>query len=55
MGAHFLPFTDEGLRIAANLEQRHDAWVSAIRQVEALPCETYLFDTTWDIARQRIQ
>jgi len=55
MGAHFLPFTDEGLRIAAHLEQRHDAWVSAIPQVEALPRETYLFDTTWDITRQAVQ
>lgn len=36
MDAEFLPFSDEGLRVAANLAQRHDAWVEAERRVEAL-------------------
>jgi len=55
MGARFLPFGDQGLRIAANLERLHDAWVAAIRQPEALPSEAYPFNTVWDIARQRLQ
>lgn len=41
MAPSFLPFSDEGLRIAANLDQRHDAWVAAIRQLEALPSSMF--------------
>jgi hypothetical protein len=55
MGAHFLPFGDEGLRMAANLEQRDDGRVAAIRQIDALPSEIYPFNTVWDIAGQRLQ
>lgn len=41
MDIEFLPFSDEGLRVAANLAQRHDAWVEAERRVEALPTSMY--------------
>ena len=34
-------FSDEALRLCANLAQRHDAWVSAIRQQESLPSSMY--------------
>ncbi len=37
----FIPFSDEALRIAANLAQRHDAWVDAIRRLEALPSSMF--------------
>jgi len=33
----FLPFSDEQLRVAANLAQRYDAWVEAVRRLESLP------------------
>lgn len=34
-------FSDEAQRLCVNLEQRHDAWVSAIRNLEALPASMY--------------
>lgn len=41
MDTAFLPFSDEGLRVAANLAQRHDAWLEAERRLEALPTTMY--------------
>ncbi len=37
----FNAFSDEALRLCANLAQRHDAWVSAIRRLEELPASMY--------------
>lgn len=36
-----LRFSDEAMRIAANLQQRHDAWVFAIRAEEKLPSSLF--------------
>ena len=41
MEQSFLPLSDEALRIAANLEQRHDAWIEAERRLEALPSSMF--------------
>lgn len=41
MDVDFIPFSDEALRISANLAQRHDAWVSAVRQLEEMPSTMY--------------
>ncbi|MGH8673084.1 MAG: GSU2403 family nucleotidyltransferase fold protein, partial [Burkholderiales bacterium] len=41
MAATFQPFTDESLRIAANLEQRHDAWIESVRRLDALPSSMF--------------
>jgi hypothetical protein len=41
METSLLPFSDEGLRIAANLGQRHDAWMDALRRVERLPSSMF--------------
>jgi hypothetical protein len=35
------PFSDEALRISANLEQRHDAWVTALRRLDRLPSSMF--------------
>lgn len=35
------PFSDEANRVAANLEQRHDAWMVAVRQLDALPSSMF--------------
>lgn len=38
---NFVPFSDEANRVAANLEQRHDAWMAAVRQSDALPSSMF--------------
>jgi hypothetical protein len=37
----FLPFTDEQLRVAANLAQRYDAWLEAVRRLESMPSSMF--------------
>ena len=37
----FFPLSDEALRVAANLAQRHDAYVVAVRIADALPSSMY--------------
>ena len=37
----FSTFSDEAWRLCANLAQRHDAWISALRQLESLPSSMY--------------
>jgi len=41
MASTFAPFSDEGLRVAANLAQRHDAWMEALRRLERLPSSMF--------------
>lgn len=41
MDQEFIPFTDEQLRVTANLAQRYDAWVEAVRRLDALPSSMY--------------
>lgn len=41
MDSDFLPFSDEALRVSANLAQRHDAWVAAVRQLGDMPSSMY--------------
>lgn len=36
-----VPFSDEALRVSANLAQRHDAWVEAERRLEGLPSSMF--------------
>ncbi|MBI5900615.1 MAG: hypothetical protein HZB40_15460 [Rhodocyclales bacterium] len=37
----FEVFSDEALRLCANLDQRHDAWTAAVRNLDALPSSMY--------------
>lgn len=37
----FFPFSDEALRVAANLAQRHDAYIAAVRRSDALPSSMF--------------
>ena len=37
----FFPFSDEARRVAANLAQRHDAFVSAVRVLDSLPSSMF--------------
>ncbi len=37
----FISYSDEARRVAANLAQRHDSWVEAIRRFEALPSSMF--------------
>ena len=36
-----IPFSEESLRVSANLAQRHDAWVEAERRLEEMPSSMY--------------
>lgn len=41
MEEELISFSDDALRVSANLAQRHDAWVEAERRLEALPSSMY--------------
>ncbi len=46
----FIAYSQESLRIVANLEQRYDAWIDAVRTLDALPSS--MFFATSDSGRQ---
>src|SRR4051812_45792794 len=41
MKEQLISFSDEALRVSANLAQRHDAWVEAERRLDELPSSMF--------------
>ena len=44
MGGQFLLFSNEARRIAANLNQSHDAWIDSLRRLDALPSSMFFVE-----------